>query len=524
MVGALAAADHAVLDGPERVPVVPAALRDPAVERLAVEQRSARRPRRTRERRDSWPNPSVTRIARTVNWRLMRQILQRAAIFALVIAVAAPAQDSRPQKKLLFLTHSAGYVHDVVKRPAPDQLSFAEKELTAILNGVPSRLHAGLRRPHGQEPRSATTWWRSTRRVSCRHRPAARRRSSTGFATAVGSSGSTAPLTPGTRCPLMATWSAPFSSVTPGIKPCVSSVGRTSSSTDEIYQFKNLAWEPLDVVLNLDLASVDATKGNRPDRQYPLAWLREYGNGRVFYLALGHTESAWQNENFRRILLYGAVSTLWKGMTGQIGPTADAHVLLLLPQIDPPFVHRDQSPLKWRLDNRYRHGSLQVVPGAGDVISKERFGDFSLHLEFRVPEHPPTDKGQARGNSGVYLQDRYEIQILDSFGLEPKADDCGAIYGKKAPLTNACRKPGEWQSYDVGFKAARFDAAGKKTANARASVWQNGLKIHDDVEIDGPTARRHAGDGPSPARCASRTTATSSHSGTCGWCRDDRHP
>ena len=111
-----------------------------------------------------------------------------------------------------------------------------------------------------------------------------------------------------------------------------------------------------------------------------------------------------------------------------------------------------------------------------------------------MPQHPDTDKGQARGNSGVYLQDRYEIQILDSFGLEPKADDCGAIYGKKAPLTNACRKAGEWQSYDVGFKAARFDAAGKKIANARASVWQNGLKIHDDVEIDGPTVRRPARD------------------------------
>ena len=148
-------------------------------------------------------------------------------------------------------------------------------------------------------------------------------------------------------------------------------------------------------------------------------------------------------------------------------------------------MHRDGMAPRWHTGN----GVLQVVPGAGDVISKERFGDFSLHLEFRVPEHPPEDKGQARGNSGVYLQDRYEIQILDSFGLEPKAEDCGAIYGKKAPLTNACRKAGEWQSYDVGFKAARFDAAGKKIANARASVWQNGLKIHDDVEIDGPTVQ-----------------------------------
>ena len=116
-----------------------------------------------------------------------------------------------------------------------------------------------------------------------------------------------------------------------------------------------------------------------------------------------------------------------------------------------------------------------------------------------MPHHPDTDKGQARGNSGVYLQDRYEIQILDSFGREPKADDCGAIYGKKTPMTNACRKPGEWQSYDVDFKVARFDAAGKKTANAVVTVEHNGVKVHDKVEVPGPTGfGRKEEDTPGP--------------------------
>jgi hypothetical protein len=148
----------------------------------------------------------------------------------------------------------------------------------------------------------------------------------------------------------------------------------------------------------------------------------------------------------------------------------------------PAFVHRDGTPSRWKSEG----GVLEVVPGSGDLRSSATFQDFRLHVEFRVPVHPPQDGGQARGNSGVYLQDRYEIQVLDSHGRPANDDDCGAIYGKKAPRTNACRPAGRWQSYDVEFKAARFEG-GRKAANARATVWQNGIRIHDDVEIDGPT-------------------------------------
>src|SRR5262245_58503763 len=131
-------------------------------------------------------------------------------------------------------------------------------------------------------------------------------------------------------------------------------------------------------------------------------------------------------------------------------------------------------------------GGIMQVQG-GDIITKEKFGgSFKLHVEFRVPSMPDAS-GQARGNSGVYVQGRYEVQVLDSYGLEPGLGDCGAIYGVKVPDENACRAPERWQSYDIEFRSPRFDSAGKKSASARMSVWQNGIQVHRDVEVPGPT-------------------------------------
>jgi len=114
--------------------------------------------------------------------------------------------------------------------------------------------------------------------------------------------------------------------------------------------------------------------------------------------------------------------------------------------------------------------------------------DISLHLEFRTPFMPDSD-GQGRGNSGVYLQERYEIQILDSFGLGPGENICGSIYKARPPLVNMSYPPLQWQSYDIDFREARFDEGGEKTEPARVSVRHNGFLIHDDVEIAGPTGR-----------------------------------
>jgi hypothetical protein len=119
-------------------------------------------------------------------------------------------------------------------------------------------------------------------------------------------------------------------------------------------------------------------------------------------------------------------------------------------------------------------------------VTKERFSDYQLHLEFKTPLLPDA-KGQARGNSGVFMQGRYEIQVLDSFGLEPGKGDCGALYNKAAPLVNACRPPREWQTYDITFRAPRFDAEGKVTENGRVTVLQNGTCVQNNTEIPGTT-------------------------------------
>ncbi|GAA3774279.1 hypothetical protein GCM10022225_72470 [Plantactinospora mayteni] len=124
----------------------------------------------------------------------------------------------------------------------------------------------------------------------------------------------------------------------------------------------------------------------------------------------------------------------------------------------------------------------------GDLRTVQAFGDFRLHVEFNLPLYPPDVTGQARANSGVYLQDRYEIQVLDSFGINPpQTNDSAAIYLQKAPDVNAALPPERWQTYDIVYRQARYDAAGNKVENPRVTVVWNGVTVHDDVEILGPT-------------------------------------
>ncbi|MEU2655785.1 glycoside hydrolase family 97 catalytic domain-containing protein [Streptomyces sp. NPDC007325] len=144
--------------------------------------------------------------------------------------------------------------------------------------------------------------------------------------------------------------------------------------------------------------------------------------------------------------------------------------------------HNDGSAPRWPVAD----GVMTVKDG--DLRTKEAFGDHKLHVEFNIPKLPDDVTGQDRGNSGVYLQERYEIQVLDAYGLPRlSAHDAAAVYAQKAPDANAAREPGTWQTYDITYRAATYDRDGNKTANARASVWWNGTLVHDDVEITGGT-------------------------------------
>ncbi len=126
----------------------------------------------------------------------------------------------------------------------------------------------------------------------------------------------------------------------------------------------------------------------------------------------------------------------------------------------------------------------------------EAYQSFRLHAEFRLPFRPEAT-GQSRGNSGFYLQSRYEVQVLDSFGLEGEKNECGALYKQRAPDVNMCLPPMQWQTYDIDFQAPVIDADGEKQRNARISVWHNGTLIHNDVEIVDKTGAGQP-EGPHP--------------------------
>jgi hypothetical protein len=156
------------------------------------------------------------------------------------------------------------------------------------------------------------------------------------------------------------------------------------------------------------------------------------------------------------------------------------------------WVGRDaKTPAGWPVAE-----GIMTVKG-GDIMTMERFGDFQLHVEFNVP-YMPKARGQGRGNSGVYLGGIHELQVLDSYGLKPMDNDCGAIYKQIVPAVNACKPPLQWQTYDVTFhKAVVKD--GKVVKKARLTVVQNGLTIIDNAEISptpGGIDLKEGDDGP----------------------------
>ncbi len=143
-------------------------------------------------------------------------------------------------------------------------------------------------------------------------------------------------------------------------------------------------------------------------------------------------------------------------------------------------------PAGWKVENGY----MEVVEGTGSIRTRESFGDCQLHVEWASPARV-VGAGQGRGNSGVFLMDTYEVQVLDCYNNKTYPDGMTAsIYGQFPPLVNACRKPGEWQTFDIVFHAPRFGAGEKLLHPALMTVFHNGILVHDDVELTGPTAHK----------------------------------
>jgi hypothetical protein len=142
------------------------------------------------------------------------------------------------------------------------------------------------------------------------------------------------------------------------------------------------------------------------------------------------------------------------------------------------------APAGWKVQDGY----MEVVKGSGGIRTKETFGDCQLHVEWATPS-PAVGSDQDRGNSGVFLMDTYEVQVLDSYQNKTYADGmAGAIYGQFPPLVDASRKPAEWQAYDIVFHRPRFDASGALVSPARMTIFHNGILVHDNDELTGPTA------------------------------------
>lgn len=142
-------------------------------------------------------------------------------------------------------------------------------------------------------------------------------------------------------------------------------------------------------------------------------------------------------------------------------------------------------PVKWKLAD----GAMTVVGGTGEIRTKKEFGDFQLHIEWRSPvEVDPKKTGQGRGNSGIFLQGKYELQVLDSYENKTYSNgQASSIYKQHIPLVNASRKPGEWQTYDVIFTAPRFNAEGRVVFPAYVTVLHNGIVTLNHIAIWGPT-------------------------------------
>ncbi len=212
----------------------------------------------------------------------------------------------------------------------------------------------------------------------------------------------------------------------------------------------------------------------------------------IFLLAFVATSALAIAQNTPREQLDPKVTEIWDLKPKKITPgtnpgeaPSDAIVLFNGKDMGEWESARDGSTPKWEV----KDGAFTVAKGAGDIKTKKTFGDFQLHIEWRTPSEI-VGEGQGRGNSGIFLQGLYELQVLDSYeSVTYSNGQAGSIYKQEQaiPLVNACRKPGEWQTYDVIFTAPRFGAEGRMLIPAYVTVLHNGVLIQSHTVITGPT-------------------------------------
>lgn len=185
------------------------------------------------------------------------------------------------------------------------------------------------------------------------------------------------------------------------------------------------------------------------------------------------------------------MTEIWEPEVGVVTPAkklgdspSDAIILFDGKNLDQWVSQKDKTkPAPWKIVNDH----MEVVPGSGGIQTKMQFGDCQLHLEFSAPDAVES-AGQGRGNSGVFFQNRYELQILDSYNNRTyRNGQAGSIYKDHAPLVNAMRSPQEWNTYDVVYTAPRFKADGRLDAPARITVLHNGVLVQNNTTINGLT-------------------------------------
>lgn len=185
------------------------------------------------------------------------------------------------------------------------------------------------------------------------------------------------------------------------------------------------------------------------------------------------------------IITPGTASTQDKAGTAPSSAAGDVVVLFDGNDLSAWVSDKTGGPAAWKV----KDGCIETVPGAGYIRTEQAFGDCQLHIEWTAPSEVKGN-GQGRGNSGVYLMGQYEVQILDSYNNETYVDgQAGAVYGQSPPLVNACRKPGQWQSYDIIFHAPVFDGD-TLVKPATVTVLHNGLVIQDNWILKGNTFNR----------------------------------